>query len=73
MCVCAPCNPRGLSFTYLVALANVTQAALKLPRSLLLMGTLFDSKDLLFTLVLKVGWAASLAALLVRPEHTRTG
>src|SRR5580658_1187873 len=30
------------------------------------MGTLFDSKDLLFTLVLKVGWAASLAALLVR-------
>jgi two-component system LytT family sensor kinase len=30
------------------------------------MGTLFDSKDLLFTLVLKVGWAASLAALLFR-------
>jgi two-component system LytT family sensor kinase len=30
------------------------------------MGTLFDTKDLLFTLVLKVGWAASLAALLVR-------
>ena len=30
------------------------------------MGTLFDSKDLLFTLVLKVIWAASVAALLVR-------
>jgi len=30
------------------------------------MGTLLEGRDLLFTLVLKVGWAASLAALLVR-------
>jgi two-component system LytT family sensor kinase len=30
------------------------------------MGTLLDGKDLLFTLVIKVGWAAALAALLVR-------
>ena len=30
------------------------------------MGTLFSGKDLIFTLVLKVGFAASLAALLVR-------
>jgi two-component system LytT family sensor kinase len=30
------------------------------------MGTLLEGKDLLFTLVLKVGWAAALAALLVR-------
>src|SRR5271155_1611367 len=30
------------------------------------MGALLSGKDLLFTLVLKVGWAAALAALLVR-------
>ena len=30
------------------------------------MGTLSSGKDLLFILVLKVGWAAALAALLVR-------
>jgi len=30
------------------------------------MGTLLEGRDLLFTLVLKVGWAAALAALLVR-------
>src|SRR5579863_5788443 len=30
------------------------------------MGTLLEGKDLLFILVLKVGWAAALAALLVR-------
>src|ERR1700736_1000620 len=30
------------------------------------MGTLSEGRDLLFTLVLKVGWAAALAALLVR-------
>jgi len=30
------------------------------------MGTLLEGKDLLFTLVLKVGWAAAFAALLVR-------
>jgi two-component system LytT family sensor kinase len=30
------------------------------------MGTFLEGKDLLFTLVLKVGWAAALAALLVR-------
>jgi two-component system LytT family sensor kinase len=30
------------------------------------MGTLLQGRDLLFTLVLKVGWAAALAALLVR-------
>jgi len=30
------------------------------------MGTLFEGRDLFFTLVLKVGWAAALAALLVR-------
>ena len=30
------------------------------------MGALFDSRNFFFTLVLKVGWAASLAALLVR-------
>lgn len=30
------------------------------------MGSLLEGKDLLFTLVLKVGWAAALAALLVR-------
>ena len=30
------------------------------------MGTFLEGRDLLFTLVLKVGWAAALAALLVR-------
>ena len=30
------------------------------------MGALLEGSDLLFTLVLKVGWAAALAALLVR-------
>src|SRR5271167_4527020 len=30
------------------------------------MGTILEGRDLLFTLVLKVGWAAALAALLVR-------
>ncbi len=30
------------------------------------MGALLEGRDLLFTLVLKVGWAAALAALLVR-------
>jgi two-component system LytT family sensor kinase len=35
------------------------------------MGTLIEGKDLLFTLVLKVGWAAALAALLVRFKSFR--
>jgi len=36
------------------------------------MGTLFGGQDLLFTLVLKVGFAASLAALLVRFRSFRS-
>ena len=35
------------------------------------MGTLLEGKDLLFTLVLKVGWAAAFAALLVRFQSFR--
>ncbi len=36
------------------------------------MNTLLEGRDLLFTLVLKVGWAAALAALLVRFRSFRT-
>src|SRR5580704_1231627 len=58
-------------FTSPPALANVTRSILNRshPRE---MGTLFGVQDLLFTLVLKVGFAASLAALLVRFRSFRS-
>src|SRR6202162_5994042 len=50
-------------FTSHPALANVTRS-IQLPQFAREMGTLFGVQDLLFTLVLKVGFAASLPSLL---------
>src|SRR6202162_4430676 len=58
-------------FTSHPALANVTRS-IQLPQFAREMGTLFGVQDLLFTLVLKVGFAASLAALLVRFRSFRS-
>src|SRR5271168_4835914 len=57
----------GLShpFTSLAALANLVRAPRR-RRSASKMNTFFGAQELIFALVLKVGFAASLAALLVR-------
>src|SRR5271155_3803384 len=55
----------SLPFTSLAALANLVRA-LRRRRSASKMNTIFGAQELVFALVLKVGFAASLAALLVR-------
>src|SRR3984885_8690060 len=56
---------RSHPFTSLSALANLVRA-LRRRRSASKMSTFFGAQELIFALVLKVGFAASLAALLVR-------
>src|SRR5271156_6723122 len=56
---------RSHPFTSLSALANLVPA-LRTRRSASKMNTFFGAQELIFALVLKVGFAASLAALLVR-------
>src|SRR5580700_9959456 len=56
---------RSHPFTSLAALAKLVRA-LRWRRSASEMTTFFGAEELIFALVLKVGFAASLAALLVR-------
>src|SRR5271163_1514638 len=56
---------RSHPFTSLAALANLVRAP-RSRRSASKMNTFFGAQELIFALVLKVGFAASLAALLVR-------
>src|SRR5271156_5986747 len=58
-------SERSRPFTSLAALANLVRA-LRRRRSASKMNTFFGAQELIFALVLKVGFAASLAALLVR-------